>query len=69
MHNGTIADGDSWLSTFVPNVLSSPEYAANRTAVFVTWDEDDNSPDNHILTLVIAPSVVPGTKVATRLDH
>ena len=27
MHDGTVADGDGWLSTFMPKVLSSPEYA------------------------------------------
>jgi hypothetical protein len=69
MHDGTIADGDSWLSTFMPKLLSSSEYSAGRTAVFVTWDEDDLFSGNHIATLVIAPSVVPGTNVAARLDH
>jgi phosphatidylinositol-3-phosphatase len=69
MHDGTVADGDGWLCTFMPKVLGSDEYAAGRTAVFVTWDEDDLLSDNHIPTLVIAPSVAPGTTVAARLDH
>jgi hypothetical protein len=72
MHDGTVADGDTWLSTFMPKVLSSPEYSAGRTAVFLTWDEDGSilgTGDNHIPTLVIAPSVAPGTRVTDRLDH
>jgi phosphatidylinositol-3-phosphatase len=72
MHNGTVADGDKWLSTFVPTVMTSAEYAAGRTAVFITWDEDDSglgAGDNHIPTLVIAPSVPAGTRVSARLDH
>jgi hypothetical protein len=69
MHDGTVADGDGWLSTFMPKVLASAEYAGGRAAVFVTWDEDERLSDNHIPTLVIAPSVAPGTTVATRLDH
>jgi hypothetical protein len=69
MHDGTVADGDSWLSSFMPKVLSSAEYAAGRTAVFLTWDEGALLDDNHIPTLVIAPSVAAGTGVATRLDH
>jgi hypothetical protein len=52
----------------MPKVFSSPEYSAGRTAVFLTWDEGTLF-DNHIPTLVIAPSVAPGTKVAARLDH
>jgi phosphatidylinositol-3-phosphatase len=69
MHDGTVADGDSWLSTFVPKVLASAEYAAGRMAVFVTWDEDDRLGANHVATLVVAPSVAPGTTVSSKLDH
>jgi phosphatidylinositol-3-phosphatase len=69
MHDGTVSDGDTWLSTFVPKVLSSAEYAAGRAALFITWDEDDLLGDNHVPTLVIAPSVAPGTEVTARLDH
>jgi hypothetical protein len=69
MHDGTVSDGDTWLSTFVPKVLASDEYAAGRAALFITWDEDDLLGDNHIPTLVIAPSVEPGTQVTARLDH
>ncbi|MGH2882796.1 MAG: alkaline phosphatase family protein, partial [Solirubrobacteraceae bacterium] len=52
-----------------PKVLSSSQYAGGRAAVFLTWDEDDLLSGNHIPTLVIAPSVAPGTQVTTRLDH
>jgi hypothetical protein len=69
MHDGTIADGDAWLSSFVPKVLASAEYSAGHAAVFITWDEDDRVSGNHVPTLVIAPSVVPGTQVSVRLDH
>ncbi len=69
MHNGTVADGDTWLSTFMPKVLSSEEYAGGRAAVFITWDEDDLLSANRIPTLVIAPSVPAGTRVTARLDH
>jgi hypothetical protein len=72
MHNGTVADGDTWLSTFMPKIVSSAEYAAGRTAVFLTWDEDDSIlglGDNHVPTLVIAPSVAAGSRVTARLDH
>jgi phosphatidylinositol-3-phosphatase len=69
MHDGTVADGDTWLSSFVPKLLASDGYKGGAMAVFVTWDEDDNLNDNHIPTLVIAPSVAAGTTVAERLDH
>jgi phosphatidylinositol-3-phosphatase len=69
MHNGTVTDGDTWLSTFVPKLLASAEYTAGRTAVFITWDEDDDLSGNHIPMFVIAPSVAPRTQVRARLDH
>jgi phosphatidylinositol-3-phosphatase len=72
MHDGTVSDGDAWLSAFMPKVLSSREYAAGRAAVFLTWDEDGSIlglGDNHIPTLVVAPSVPAGTQVTARLDH
>jgi hypothetical protein len=69
MHDGTVADGDSWLSMFVPKLLASAQYRAGRGAVFITWDEDNRLSGNHVPTLVIAPSVVPGIQVSARLDH
>jgi hypothetical protein len=69
MHDGTVNDGDTWLAGFMPQVLASAEYQAGRSAVFVTWDEDDGLSDNHVPTLVIAPSVKPGTQATARFDH
>jgi hypothetical protein len=69
MHDGTVEQGDTWLSTFLPAVLSSPQYQAGKTAVFITWDEDDGTSGNHVATLVIAPSVKPGTQSSTSLSH
>ena len=69
MHDCSVATGDSWLSTFMPRVFSSAEYQAGRTAVFLTWDEDDSSSSNHIATLVMAPSVAPGTTSGTAFNH
>jgi len=64
-----VKNGDNWLSSFLPKVLASTEYQAGRTAVFITWDEDDYSSTQHIPTLVVAPSVPAGTTVATSYDH
>jgi hypothetical protein len=69
MHDCSVATGDTWLSGFLPKVFASPEYQAGRTAVFLTWDEDDSSHSNHIATVVAAPSVQPGTTSATTFNH
>ncbi|HYY04905.1 MAG TPA: alkaline phosphatase family protein [Gaiellaceae bacterium] len=64
-----VRNGDRWLSSFLPKVLASSQYRSGSTAVFVTWDEDDYHHDQHIPTLVIAPSVPRGVKVATTFNH
>lgn len=69
MHDCSVATGDAWLSSFLGKVFSSSQYAAGRTAVFVTWDEDDSSHSNHIATVVAAPSVVPGTVSSSTFNH
>jgi K+-transporting ATPase c subunit len=68
-HDCTVATGDAWLSTFLGKVFASTEYAAGRTAVFLTWDEDDSSASNHIATIVAASGVVAGTVASARFDH
>jgi phospholipase C len=80
MHDGTIAQGDSWLAANVPTILSSPEYQAGNVALFITWDEGEGGTSNdcatnttdigcHVATLVISPSTTPGTQSATLYNH
>lgn len=80
MHDGTINQGDTWLSTNLPTILNSPEYTGGSTAVFVTWDEGtggstgencvsstDNSCD--VATIVLSPSTPAGASSATSFSH
>jgi hypothetical protein len=69
MHDCDVATGDAWLKGFLPKVYSSRSYRAGRTAVFVTWDEDDRSGDNQIATLLIAPGIKPGTRSGVPFEH
>jgi hypothetical protein len=80
MHNGTVADGDTWLLQNLPTITSSSEYTSGTTAVFITWDEGeggttsqcaDNWTDGgcHVVTLVVSPSTVPGTQSLTFFNH
>ena len=68
-HDCSVAIGDRWLARWLAVILSSRLYAAGRTAVFVTWDEDDNSHANRVLLLMIAPSVRPHTVVRATYNH
>jgi hypothetical protein len=68
-HDCSIATGDTWLKTFVPKILNSSRYTYGRTAIVLTWDEDDHSSANRVTTVVIAPTVPSGTRSATAFSH
>jgi phosphatidylinositol-3-phosphatase len=81
MHNGTVAQGDTWLSKNVPTILNSSAYKTGTLAVFITWDEGSggtagancatNTTDKscHVATLVISPSTKVGTKSSLLFNH
>ena len=80
MHDGTVHDGDHWLSGHLPAILNSHEYRGGTTAIFITWDEGEGGSSNkcatnksdvgcHIAAIVISPSTKPGTKSGTLFNH
>ena len=69
MHDCSVATGDTWLSGFLPKIFKSSAYTSGTTAVILTWDEGSKTLGNHIATLVMAPSVIPGTQSSTAFDH
>jgi hypothetical protein len=68
-HGGCISCADAWLARWIPRIVASPAYQDGSTAVFVTYDSDDRSSKNHIATMVIAPSVKPGTVAVGAYNH
>ena len=69
MHDGTIAQGDTWLSTAVPAILSSPAFTTQKSLLFITWDENDDSAGNQVPTLVIADGVPKGFRSQIAYNH
>jgi acid phosphatase len=66
MHDCSVGTGDAWARA---HLEAYRQWAsAHRSVLIVTFDEDDNSADNHILTLVNGAGVRPGTYPA-RIDH
>jgi phosphatidylinositol-3-phosphatase len=58
MHDGTIEQADTWLAT---NLTRYANWAvANNSLLIVTWDEDDNGPNNQIPTMIYGAHVRPG---------
>jgi hypothetical protein len=50
-----VADGDRWLSQWLPQVMAGPDYRAGRLMILITWDEG-NDQNNHIPALVVSPT-------------
>jgi acid phosphatase len=60
-HNGHscgVSVSDDWLRQTVTLIMRSDAWSADGV-LFVTWDEDDGTGDNRVLTLVVAPGVSP----------
>jgi phosphatidylinositol-3-phosphatase len=55
-HDCNVAVGDSWLQQEVGQITASSAWKSGGV-LFITWDEDDGSTDNQVLTLVVAPGV------------
>jgi hypothetical protein len=67
MHDCPVATGDKWLNRVVSAITTSATFRAGRTAVFVVFDESEGGGTTPFVA--IAPSIVPGTRVETELDH
>ena len=66
MHDGTIAQGDTWLSQNLDKYAKWAE--TNNSLLIVTWDEDNGTAGNHIPTLFVGEMVKLG-KSAQHINH
>ena len=59
MHDGTIAQGDSWIRDHMAAYI---QWAKTHNSLFIiTWDEDDHTAGNNIPTIFNGAIVKPGT--------
>ena len=70
-HNSTtpgcgLPDGDAWLAANLPAVLAA---LGSDGLLVLTWDEDDSSASNHILTALVGPLVIPGSQSDQVVNH
>jgi len=74
MHDGTIADGDTWLATHVPVILNSAAYKQGGV-IFITWDEGEggsapgDTKDGPIGMIVLSPNAKVGYQNSIHYDH
>ncbi|MEO8458900.1 MAG: alkaline phosphatase family protein [Dokdonella sp.] len=58
MHDCTIATGDTWLQTHLDGYI---QWAKTHNSLFIlTWDEDDFTAINRIVTVFAGANLVPG---------
>jgi len=69
MHDGTVAQGDAWLSNQIPQLMSAPAWTQQKSLLVVTWDENDYAPGDHVATLVIADGVPAGFRSGSAYNH
>lgn len=66
MHDGTIAQGDTWIQN---NMNAYIQWAKTNNSLFIlTWDEDDRSHSNQITTIFTGPMVLAGSN-STKITH
>ncbi|HEU5003587.1 MAG TPA: IPT/TIG domain-containing protein [Actinomycetota bacterium] len=56
MHDGSIQDGDNWLSQNLPIIFNSPAWTQTRSMMMMTWDEDAGSDNNNQVATIVATS-------------
>ena len=80
MHDGSVQQGDSWLSVNLPAIFDSSEYQAGQVVVFVTWDEGEGGSSNNcatntsdigcsVATIVASPSTPVATQSGVLFNH
>jgi hypothetical protein len=68
-HDCQLSDGDRWLARWVPRIVRSRAYRDGSTVLFITYDEDEKREGNRVYTVVVAPSVQPGTASGEPFTH
>ncbi len=74
MHDCDVSAGDSWLKSFLPQILNSAAWQSS--ALFLLWDEGDSdegccqvASGGHIPMLVLSPLVKAGFVSSVNYDH
>lgn len=68
MHDCSVRIGDAWLRRMVRRLTASAAYQRGTMAIVVTFDESEDG-GNHVPTLIVSPSTLPGTRSSARFTH
>jgi len=68
-HDCSLAASDLWLSQMIPSLLASPACTEDTCLVVLTWDEDDGSQGNLVLTVFAGGGAKAAYTDATTYNH
>ncbi|MBV9822811.1 MAG: phosphoesterase [Actinobacteria bacterium] len=69
-HDCSLSTADSYLKSWLPQIMAGPDYTSGRLAIVVTADEDDSNSGNVVLTAVLHRSLDGSHKVVSApLNH
>jgi hypothetical protein len=60
MHDCSVTTGDTWLKNNLPAILNSPACTVDKCLLILTWDEDDSSQSNQVLTIFAGSAAKTG---------
>jgi acid phosphatase len=60
MHDCSVTTGDTWLKNNLPAILNSPACTVEKCLLVLTWDEDDSSQSNQVLTIFAGSAAKTG---------
>jgi len=66
MHDGSVEQGNHWVEKHLAAYASWAQ--THNSLLIVTFDEDDDGPENRIPTIIVGAHVTPG-RYAQRIDH
>lgn len=69
MHNGTISQGDTWLSNEIPAIQNSTACSQSSCLIMVAFDESFDASNEQVMAAFTGPDVPPGTQASTYHDH
>jgi len=69
MHNCSTQVGDTWLSTQIPKILTSPAFTKQQSLLVITWDEGENLSTNQVPAIFVGNTVKSGFTSHTLYSH
>lgn len=65
MHDCSVSTGDTWLQNNLPTILNSPACTIDTCLLILTWDEDNGSQNNQVLTIFAGSAARTGGVISS----